>query len=261
LLTIAFFTYRYYVPEANVLTTRSAGNAIDQIVMETNGVLTPKWLQKYLKLPRKTKLMEVNLYKLRKQLESFGQIKHATLEREFPDKLKITIEEYQPIMSIALKDSQGKLKRLLVSPEGHLYTGYSYSREALKQLPFLGGAAISIDKNGNESVKNLQPIAEFVMTVKKYKPDLFKQFIAVSSDFLKEGTRIENETIDVLTKSKAKIIFAMGDYLEQLDRLDYILNYVYRYQMPNVRRIDLALGSEAAVQFKDKNITKKQYTR
>lgn len=225
---------------------------IQQIVFKTNGVLTSSWLQKRIKLKKGMTLMDVDLFSLSDELKKFSQIKDAIVEREFPNKLHIRLVEHEPLLSVAIKGSDGKLQRLLITEDGHVYSAYGYSKAKLQQLPFLGGLDLKKTENGYEPIKGMEPIVEFMQTSKKMKPALFNQFMSLSSDYMSSGLLKENSIIHVRMKNKLEVIFPIKDYGSQLDRLDYILNYLYKYQLPNVKRIDLALGEEAAVQFSDK---------
>ena len=72
-------------------------NSIERIEFNTNGVLTNRWLSSVVQLKMGTRLAEADISIIKAQLEAVGQVHFASVERVFPDALRIDIKEYLPI--------------------------------------------------------------------------------------------------------------------------------------------------------------------
>lgn len=58
---------------------------IKQIEFKTDGYITGKWLNDFLRIPAESKLSDINIFAIKQALESMGQINSATIERVYPD--------------------------------------------------------------------------------------------------------------------------------------------------------------------------------
>ena len=63
-----------------------------KVIFDTNGVLPSRWLGTVIELRRDTSMMEVDIHGMKQQLEAHGQVKSASIERQFPNALKIDIK-------------------------------------------------------------------------------------------------------------------------------------------------------------------------
>ena len=57
---------------------------VKKILFNTNGVLPASWLGTVVVLRRDTAMMEIDIHALKQQLEAHGQVKSASIERQFP---------------------------------------------------------------------------------------------------------------------------------------------------------------------------------
>ena len=81
---------------------------VNEIVLMTDGVLDQKWLVQTLALPKKATLMELDLYKLRAALLAHAQVRSATLTRNFPATLTVSLSELSPVARIRVTVRGGK---------------------------------------------------------------------------------------------------------------------------------------------------------
>ena len=70
---------------------------ISRIEFITDGNLTGEWINKYLKIPADSTLSDVNIFAIKGAIDALGQVKSASVERVFPDVLRIKTSEYKPI--------------------------------------------------------------------------------------------------------------------------------------------------------------------
>jgi len=222
---------------------------IKQIEFKTNGVITGKWLNEFLRVPNKSKLSDVNIFALKQALESMGQIESATVERIYPDILRITITELKPMMRVAIKiDYQARLYAM--SADGRFFQPICYSQEALSALPFIEGYLPIFKNNIPSQYKNAKRIEEFLNISRQTMPEEARNWASINV------AEIDSLTLPLLTvtrKNGATIIFAPKEYKKQLDRLEYILRYAKEKPLYKIERIDLSLKDRSDVKIEEIN--------
>lgn len=113
-----------------------------------------------LKLKKGMPIFEVSLYSIKDRLEKIQWIKHAIVERELPDTIRIYILEREPI-ALGQKDR----KLYLIDEEGFIIKEKNLSGFA--HLPIIIGEGAEIYANS-------------LLTILKKDPDLFKKISSVS---------------------------------------------------------------------------------
>ena len=76
----------------------SKGAQIKRIEFKTDGLATAEWLKGRLKISPDARLGEVNIFALKSALESLSQIESASVERAYPDALKITLTDTEVVI-------------------------------------------------------------------------------------------------------------------------------------------------------------------
>jgi hypothetical protein len=241
--------YYVYSGSRGTVTGESRGGEylLENINFKTNGVLTRAWLNKHVPISMNQKLMAVDIFEIKRQLEGYGQIRKATVERMFPSTLKITVEERHPVLKlfVAEKKSKKKLRLMLVSSEGDVYSGYEYSRGALKRLPLLTDVRLTMNAGHIMPIKDFAPIYVLLQKIRRLYPNIFSQWKQISLKKYLRGGDVPGSIITVKTKSWGEILFLPHEYEMQLDRLSYILNYAETQQIKFISTIDLTLGEQA----------------
>ena len=221
---------------------------LGQVVMHTNGVLDESWLKNYFKPRGSTYLMDIDIRGLKKNLEASGQVRSATLERQFPDTLVVSLSEYQPVAKVAVRGKNKKTHIYLVSKEGVVYEGHNYPRATLEYLPYLDGVQLKQVKGGFRPIQGMEVVAELLDLARRSAPELYADWQVISlKNFLPDPHAV-GATLTVRTKSTGEIIFSPKNFQEQLDRLEYIVQYIQEEHIRRVKRIDLTLEDQAAVQ-------------
>jgi cell division septal protein FtsQ len=223
---------------------------LSQVVFESNGVLNKSWLEKSMALPWGIPLLSVDIADLKMQLQSHGQIAHATVERLFPNTLKIGVEELQPIARILLRESTLRSSIYLVSKEGCIYKGEAYPTTVLEHLPFLEGVLIKKDLQGNLlPLPGMEPIEALLTLARNHYPTLYKCWKSISLERFKGNPDVLGAALEVKTHENQTVLFSPQKPLDQLQRLDYIAQYALQQGKPFPRRVDLTLEDQAAVEF------------
>lgn len=228
---------------------------VQEVEFESNGAMTLENLANLVHLPYGQGLMEVNLLALKKEIEQIGQVERATVERQFPDHLRVKIKENKPLVKLIAKELDGTTKGYLVSSKGEVFQGYGYKRERINELPYIEGVSLEVIRGKITPLENIKPVAELVQTTKKYKSYFYDEFKMISLEYLTGEIFAMGSFIKVKTRHIGELIFAPRDFHVQLDRLESILQYMSDEQLHNILRIDLSNGDQAAVQLKKETPT------
>lgn len=220
---------------------------IKQIEFKTDGYITGKWLNDFLRIPAESKLSDINIFAIKQALESMGQINSATIERVYPDILRILISEHKPFMRTAVKiDYQVRLYAM--SPDGVFFQPVCIPDEVLQSMPFLEGYVPVFEDNEPMRYKNAARINEFLKLAKRALPEEVQNWRAINV------SEIDSLTLPLITVSRidgGTIIFAPKELEKQLDRLEYILRYAKEKPLNKIERIDLSLKERADVKIAD----------
>lgn len=221
---------------------------LGRVVMHTNGVLDEDWLKESFRPNKSTNLMDIDIRGLKKTLESSGQVRSAMIERQFPDALVVSLSEYQPVAKVAVRGKKKKTRIYLVSKEGAVYEGSNYPRATLEHLPYLDGVELKQTKRGFRPIGGMEVVSELLDLSRRSTPELYADWQVISLKNYSGDSAQVGATISIRTRSMGEIIFSPQDLQEQLDRLDYIVQYIKDERIRKVKRIDLTLEDQAAVQ-------------
>lgn len=220
---------------------------VENILFYTDGVLTASWLEDTIGSQTGMPVMEVDIFALKAALENHAQVKAASVERLFPNDLRIDIHERKPVMRLVTANADGKRRLRLVARDGVVYQGVGYSMNALKQLPYL--RPYQHADGSYFPLRGIEPVVELLDLVRNAQPELFDTWQVVSLQHYNGRTGLPGQVIEIRSKTVPKIVFGVSkDFALQLDRLMYILKYFEKNGDPSLKRIDLSLRGAAAVQ-------------
>ncbi|MBT63732.1 FtsQ-type POTRA domain-containing protein [Coraliomargarita sp. SDUM461003] len=221
---------------------------VEKVLFDTNGVLPSSWLGTVIELRRDTTMMEIDIYKMKQQLEAHGQVVSASVQREFPNALKIEIKEEEPVMRMRVVGRDGKPELRIVSREGTIYQGVGYPQATLSQLPYL--VPYRHPEGGFKPLLGIDKVAELLEVARRTQPKFYRTWQLVSLEHYSGDPELPGEVIEVRSPMVPRLIFGFNTSFEQqLDRLSVILKYVQSRGNPAIKRIDLSLPGSAAVQF------------
>ncbi|WPJ94895.1 FtsQ-type POTRA domain-containing protein [Coraliomargarita algicola] len=221
---------------------------VEKVLFDTNGVLPSSWLGTVIELRRDTTMMEIDIYTMKQQLEAHGQVKSASVERQFPNALKIEIKEHEPVMRMRVVGSQGEPELRIVSRDGTIYKGVGYPKATLSKLPYV--VPYRHPEGGFKPLRGIDKVADLLEVARRTQPNFYKTWQLVSLEHYSGDSEMPGQVIEVRTPMVPRLIFGFNTSFEQqLDRLSVILNYVQSRGNPGLKRIDLSLQGSAAVQF------------
>lgn len=221
--------------------------SVEDIEFETDGVLTKTWFCMAMPLVDKNGLMKVDIFSIKEALEAKGQICSAIVERQFPDTLKVTLEEHKPILKVVAVNDMGKHEGYLISDQGHIYKGWGYSRNFLKGLLFVDGIELTPEGDGFKPLAHMESVVDMLQTVRAHKPALYAHWRSISLKYLKVGVKGLDAYFKIKTRGGRELLFTPNDFLVQLNRLETILRYMNDDDIASIKQIDLSVDGQAAV--------------
>ena len=226
---------------------------VEKIVFNTDGVLPNSWLSTVINLRRNTSMMEVDIHVMKQQLEAHRQVKSASVERQFPNILKVNIKEYDPVMRMRVLGPNDQTELRIVSRAGTIYKGEGYSEANLNELPYLQPYQNS--EHDLKQIRGIEQVAELLDLTRRSQPNFYKSLKVVSLEDYSGYPEMLGDVIEVRTTIVPRVIFGLKtDFAKQLDRLGLILGYLENHDNPALKRIDLSLQDSAAVQFENGRI-------
>ncbi len=200
------------------------GTSIKKVKFSSNGVLSQKWFLNWFGPLRERTLMELDINKIRADLEKENQVVSARVKRVFPATLEISLLEKSPIMVLRLKVETGGYNDWLVSADGSLYLGEGYSSAQLSLLPSL--AVPSSVLHRTEDGKGLKPLSEvskvapLLDLAQREYPAFYRDWKVVSYDLNNEFDPVSH--ILIRSGKVKKIRFAPHKFATQMERLHYL---------------------------------------
>ena len=227
---------------------------VEKILFDTNGVLPASWLGTLIELRRDTAMMEIDIHTIKQQLEAHGQVKSASIERQFPNALKIDIKEHEPVLRMRVMGANEQAEVRIISREGTIYKGIGYPISTLNKLPFV--LPYQHPEGGISPMRGIGQVAELLEETRHAQSNFYKTWKLVSLKHYSGNPGLPGQVIEVRSSMVPRIIFGFNtSFAQQLDRLAVILNYVQSRGNPAIKRIDLTLPKDAAVQFESGRIS------
>jgi hypothetical protein len=221
------------------LVATSASEPLKHVTVATNGVLNEAWVVAQMALPESAGLMDLDLYALRTKLTRSGQVRAAVLTREFPDTLKVVLDERSPIVRVKARLDGPDVRDFLVSRDGTVFNGHGFTERTVSALPWLGGIRLLRNEAGFLPLENMNTVADLLVTARGNAPDLFATWRVVTLDRMGQDGEIEVQSSVV-----PKIIFGTREgFYSQIARLDLILAETRSRNRAPVKSINLAIGA------------------
>lgn len=241
----AGFAFYLYMEKPEVF--EISEGRVEKIEFRTDGSLTKEWLGGFLNLKPSSKLSEVNIFKIKDDLESMGQIHSANVERVFPSTLRIGISERLPFARVSgfAPASDGRIYAM--SRDGKIFLCKNF--EGMENLVEIIGAKTKAHFSFEKmDYAHAEELFAFWALVKKRFPDFSKTLKVLD---VSQMDSLTLPGIKAYSSLGIEIFFIKGDYEKQLDRLEYILAYAAEKNISKIKKIDLSLKDRAIVETPD----------
>jgi hypothetical protein len=200
------------------------GASIKSIEFSSDGVLSQKWFMNWFGPLRDRSLMDLDIEKIRMDLEKESQVVEARIRRRFPSTLEIILKEQSPIMVLRLKVNSGGYNDWLVSRDGSLYLGEGYTPARLSLLPSLSvpSSALKRLKNGRgfEPLEEVAQVAPLLELARREYPSFYRDWKIISYDLSNEFDPVAH--ILIRSGKVKRIRFSPKRFATQMERLHYL---------------------------------------
>ena len=243
----------YYLSVKPQIDWRPPSNPISQILFQTDGTLKRGWLREAVDIPRNRGILDIDIQQIKQRLEEEGQVRSATVERIFPNILKVSIHENVPILKVVILDQHKRRKQLLVAEDGTVYAGQGYSQATLKQLPYLSGVRLKrIAERDSETfapIPGMEVVAELLEKARAQFPEFYGTWSRLSCEYFDGRPDFPGAVIEVHSLTAGKVLFLPVDFDRQFERLEYVLEYAKKNRMRNLEYVDLSLNGQVALKY------------
>lgn len=228
ILGLAGFGYSWFEKifnqDSGPLDLTGPGASIREVRFSSDGVLKKKWFMNWFGPLRGRSLMELDIHKIRHDLEKEDQVISAQVRRKFPATLEIFVKEQTPVMVLRLKVKSGGYNDWLVASDGSLFLGEGYSRSRLSLLPSLSIPSSDLqrteDGNGFKPLTEVSKVTPMLNLARREYPAFYRDWKVVSYDLSSEFDPVAH--ILVHSGKVKKIRFAPENFAKQLERLHYL---------------------------------------
>ncbi len=227
---------------------KAGGDApIEEITFETNGTLNRGWILNRLDLPAGATLLQTDIFSLRERIEEHPQVEKCIIQRKFPSALFVKIREHTPVLRMRVRAPGGGSEILFVARDGTIFPGLGRPSSETRRMPFLTGVELLDTPSGYTPIPGFRSVADLVETARSGFPQTFRTWRIVDLSLYDPDPAAPFSAIRVRGTRVAEILFAVGDFSEQLLRLQDILTLYRRQGVEKLQRVDLRFDESVPV--------------
>ena len=251
----AFEIWRTVSRNPQRFASAAGSRPVEEITLETNGVLDLAWAEQTLALRRDVGLMELDLYAAKERLMATNQVRQAVLTRKFPATLVVQLDERAPVLRLRARQPGGQTGEFLVATDGEVFTGSGFDRDELARLPWLGGVGLTRAGNHFAAIDAIPRVADLLALARENVPDLYASWRVVSLERAAHDRQLIVQSAEI-----PEIIFSLeSDFYGQLARLDLIIERNRARSLRPVQSINLAVDAQQVpVSFRDGPLARQQ---
>lgn len=222
---------------------------LNEVVIDTDGVLDLPWFFEVTDVDLGSPLINVDIFAVKQALEADPQVKSAEVAREFPNTLRIVLNERIAIVKARVQLPDGSIERFVVAADGVVFPGRNWEPASLRRLPWLGGVRFNPLPGGKTfaPIPGMEETAILLAAARNRYPDIYKSISAVylnefHGDLEEPGAHIRLDTVVA-----DEIYFLPGNYDYQLENLSQIYRFAQARDHQFIREIDLRLDDQVTV--------------
>ena len=220
-----------------------------QVEIQTGRFLPESWIESRLDLDPALGLMQIDLLGVKANLEKYPEIKSASVERHFPNVLRVSVQERYPFFRMKVSGKNGRYSILLVDEEGHVFQNVNCPQHLLRRIPFLGGIVLHPTPFGYRPIEGAKILADLVKTANDLYPELSRDWVLILADQLILAQTFTEGYIRVRSRTIEEILFAPKQFDKQLERLNYILDNHAGQTGKSLSRVNLSLLNQPTVEY------------
>ncbi len=228
-----------------------------QVEIQTGRFLPESWIESRLDLDPGLGLMQIDLLEVKANLEKYPEIKSASVERHFPNVLRVGVQERYPFFRLKVSGNNGGYSILLMDEEGNVFENINCPQHLLRRIPFLGGIVLHPTPFGYRPIEGAKILAHLVKTANDLYPDLSRDWVLILADQLIMAQTFTQGYIRVRSRTIEEILFAPKQFDKQLERLNYILDNHADQTEKSLSRVNLSLLNQPTVEYSQLSATKR----
>jgi len=249
----------YIVNTPKALALDDVASSFVELDIETDGVLPPSWIEYRMALEENLGLLQIDMTTVKSALESYPQIKEASIEREFPSKLHVRVRERMPFFRIKVKDEIGESQIYMVDEDGFVFKNIRFPDQTIDHLPFIAGVDLHRKDSGYHQIDSVPCLAELYKVACSEYPELAREWSILFADRLIMAKNFTEGYIRVHSRSVPEILFSPKDFAQQLEKLDYILDSRGGASVSFVSRVNLSVLDQPTVEFANHSYPNNSY--
>lgn len=219
----------------------SIPHPIRAIEIRTNGTLPDSFIQKVLGLETAKDLGSLNVCQLRQRLLKLSQVREVRIDRVYPDRLRIRVEEHLPVFRIPYEEG----RFCLLASDGSIFESLSLGEDRLQELPILRG--IDLSEGRKKFLTFGKDLAQFWSASRRFSPQLVRQWKAVLVDEKAFDLSGKLDSIEIQSSSVKHLLLDPTASQRQLEELVYILDEARRKHLLPLLKVDLTVENHAFV--------------
>lgn len=251
LVAVAWLGPKWYSQKDKPFDLTGPSRPIARVEFGSDGALDARWFSNWISIKHDDSLMEIDIHKLRQELEAIGQIESVEVRRVFPDSLRLRLKERRPILRLVTHRPGEETVLHLVASDGVVFEPENFKPTVLSDLPYLKiePARLVETDDGFESIEGAAEVAELLDLARRSYPALYRDWRILSFDRLGPAFK-DDPGAHVLIKSRKvkQLRFGAEDFPAQMRRLKYLLHEPSLQRRNQVDSIDLSLGKSVFVQ-------------
>ena len=210
---------------------------LEQIFFSTDGVLQKNWFLTNIKVPFGEGLMTIDLNALQRRCLQQRQVKSVHIAREFPNALRIRVEEHQPCAKVLLSKNNRRSIGL-VSEEGVIFEPLQYGRQQLATYPTLSDVPKTLMKDGK--IVGFRIVFRLLQFLNSNAPDVFQAIKKLSLRHFDPFLERKWQSIEFDIGGTWTLVFPIEQPEAALAKLRSILRSLSPQQRKNLRRLNVA---------------------
>ncbi|MGA7159827.1 MAG: FtsQ-type POTRA domain-containing protein [Bacteroidota bacterium] len=211
---------------------------VSGIIVEGERILTKEEVVKLAQVSLKTKMYDVDLISIQKNIEQNHFVKNVVVARDAPATIRISIEERTPI---ALLSIPGRADMLYIDEEGYVLP--HVSSQSIFDLPVVSGIDSLADVAVGERTTHADLLAalEALETARRVGGELFR---LISEVRIHSG----HDMVLYSADTGVPIIFGRGDAAKKMVKLDaFWKKFVAEQGSQDIRYIDIRFDDQVIV--------------
>lgn len=240
----------YYIvktPKAPAI--HAAAASFVHLDIDTDGVLPKSWIEFRMGLEQNLGLMQVDMSKLKGELTRFPQIKDASIERQFPNTLRVRVQERFPVFRIKVRKEDGGHEIMMVDDEGFVFRNIKFPDSVVGRLPALAGVELHKSDRGYHPIDAVPCLAELLHVARTKFPEMSRSWEVIFADQFIMAETFKDGYIRVRSAGVDEILFRPENFTEQLEKLQYILDSEGGPTVSSISRVNLSLLDQPTVEF------------